>query len=128
MIRGIVTANLEAIIRLKVRGPSGIEREVEAVIDTGYNGFLTLPTRLIAALGLTWRRSGRALLADGSDRLFDVYEASLTWDSEAIHIPIDAADTTPLVGMSLLYGYELRVEAVKGGSVIISELPKTNIS
>ncbi len=128
MIRRIVNADLEAIIRLKVRGPSRIEREVEAVIDTGYNGFLTLPTHLIAALGLTWRRSGRALLADGSDRLFEVYESAVTWDGKPFRIPVDAVDTTPLVGMSLLYGYELRIEAVKGGSVVISELPKPNIS
>ena len=51
MIRGEVSADWEATIRLKVLGPSGQEEDVEAVIDTGFNGFLTLPPDLIARLG-----------------------------------------------------------------------------
>lgn len=42
MIKGAVNANREARLRLTVRGLSGQEREIEAVIDTGFNGFLTL--------------------------------------------------------------------------------------
>ena len=37
MITGTVTSHREAIIRLIVRGPSGQEEEIEAVIDTGFN-------------------------------------------------------------------------------------------
>ncbi len=127
MIRGVVTVDLEAIIRLKVRGPGAVELEVEAVVDTGYNGFLTLPTGVIAALGLFWRRRGRAILADGSGCLFDVYEAMAIWDGRPRGIPIDAADTTPLVGMGMLQGYELRLEAVDGGSVVIKKLSKQRV-
>ncbi|MDE2736209.1 MAG: hypothetical protein OXI72_17565 [Gemmatimonadota bacterium] len=61
MITGIVSADYEAVIRLKVQGPIGQEREVDAVVDTGFNGFLTLPPRLITPLGLTRRRRGRAI-------------------------------------------------------------------
>lgn len=39
MITGIVTANREAIIRLMVRGPAGQQQKVEAVIDTGFDGW-----------------------------------------------------------------------------------------
>ena len=52
MITGSVNANYEAIIHLSVRGPGGQEREVDAVIDTGFNGFLTLPPALVTALDL----------------------------------------------------------------------------
>jgi predicted aspartyl protease len=38
MITGVVTADREAVIRLTVRGPVGQEHEVEAVIDTGFDG------------------------------------------------------------------------------------------
>ena len=34
---------------------------------------------------------------------------------------VDAAETTPLVGMRLLYGYELRVEVVEGGAVVVTK-------
>jgi clan AA aspartic protease len=124
MITGVVTASLQAIIRLTVRGPEGQEREVEAVIDTGFDGTLTLPPGLIAALGLAWHRRGRALLADGSESLFDIYEATVVWDGEPRRIAVDEADIDPLVGMSLLYGYELIVQAVESGSVIIQPLPR----
>ena len=55
MIIGVVNGNLEAIIRLVVRGPNGQEDEIEAVIDTGFTGFLTLPPSLIVSPGLAWR-------------------------------------------------------------------------
>jgi len=123
MITGIVTAYRQAIIRLTVRGPEGQEQEIEAVIDTGFDGSLTLSPPLIAALGLVWRRRGRALLADGSESLFDIHEAIVVWDGEPRRIAVDTADIDPLVGMSLLYGFELTVQARDGGSVAIKPLP-----
>jgi clan AA aspartic protease len=122
MITGVVTASRHAIIRLTVHGPEGQEQEITAVIDTGFDGTLTLPPALIATLGLVWRRRGRALLADGSDSLFDIYEAVVAWDGESRRIAVDEADIDPLVGMSLLYGYELTVQVIDGGTVIIQPL------
>lgn len=80
-------------------------------------------------LDLVWRRRGRALLADGSESIFDIYEAIVIWDGEARRIPVDQAETTPLVGMSLLEGYELTVQAQPGGNVTIAALsqPKTRL-
>ena len=46
MIRGNVR-NDEARIRLKVRGPGGKQREIAAVIDTGYTGSLSLPPAIL---------------------------------------------------------------------------------
>jgi clan AA aspartic protease len=124
MITGVVTASLQAIIRLTVRGPEGQEQEeIAAVIDTGFDGTLTLPPALIATLGLAWRGRGRALLADGSESLFDIYEAIIVWDGESRRIAVDEADLDPLIGMSQLYGYELIVQAIEGGTVSIQPLP-----
>ena len=52
MITGQVTVYREAVISLSVKGPEGQSREIDAVIDTGFNGFLTLPASLIQELGL----------------------------------------------------------------------------
>lgn len=123
MITGIVNAYRQAIISLVVRGPEGQTQHIEAVIDTGFDGSLTLPPTLIAALGLVWRRRGRALLADGSESLFDIYEGVVVWDGQLRRVAVDIADIDPLVGMSLLYGCELTVQARDGGSVFIKPLP-----
>lgn len=122
MITAVVTASHQAIIRLTVHGPEGQQQEIAAVIDTGFDGTLTLPPALIATLGLVWRRRGRALLADGSESLFDSYEAIVVWNGEPRRIAVDEADIDPLVGMSLLHGNELTVQAIAGGTVIIQPL------
>ena len=80
MIGGHVNAYREAVISLSVEGSSSLRRDIDAVIDTGFNGYLTLPAALVQALGLVWRRRGRAMLADGSDSVFDIYEAAVTWE------------------------------------------------
>jgi clan AA aspartic protease len=122
VIVGSVNASREAIVGLTVHGPR-VREGIEAVVDTGFSGFLTLPPPLIAALGLPFRRRGRAVLADGSESLFDVYEAAVIWDGQPRRVFVDAADTEPLVGMALLYGHELTVHAVEGGGVFIRTLP-----
>jgi hypothetical protein len=38
-------------------------------------------------------------------------------------IPIDAAETDPLLGMGLLYGHELSVHVIEGGELLIRSLP-----
>src|SRR2546428_599440 len=110
MITGVVNAHLEATLRLTLRGPNGPNRRVNAVADTGFDGWLSLPPALIAHLGLPWDRRGRAILADGSARVFDIYAGVVVWDHRKRAIPIHEADTTPLVGTALLSDYELRAE------------------
>src|SRR5262249_29291172 len=121
MITGVVKAH-EARIRLKVQGPRGQEQEIEAVIDTGYTAWLSLPPALVAALGLRWQSFGRGILADGSECLFDVYEAKVVWDRRSRRLLVDEADTTPLVGMALLSGYELKVQARACGKVTLKRV------
>jgi clan AA aspartic protease len=122
MIVGTVNTSNEALIQLIVRGPDGFEREIEAIIDTGFSGSLSLPSTTIAALGLSFRRIGRAILADGKESLFKIFEATVEWNGIPRRIGVHAADTDPLIGMNLLYGYELTIQVVENGSVTIKKL------
>jgi len=122
MITGVVRAGA-ARLRLKVRGPRGRGRMIEAIIDTGYSGWLSLPPDLVSALGLPRQGFVRGILADGSETIFDVYEATVLWDGAARGITIDEADNDPLVGMDLLKGYELRMQVRPRGKVTIKRLP-----
>ena len=122
MINGRVNAHREALVPLSLRGSQGEEHAVEAVIDTGYNGFLTLPPDLIGLLGLPFLRSSRAILGDGSTVEFDIHEATVVWNGRLQRIPVDAADVNPLLGMGLLYGHELNMEVIEAGRVLIRSL------
>ncbi len=122
MIAGTVV-NSEARISFTLRGSGGRERQIEAIVDTGYTGSLTLPPSVIAALGLLWQGSDRAPLADGSRCLVDEFEATVLWDRKKRAIIVDEVDAQPLVGMTLLSGFELRLEVVERGKVTIKRLP-----
>jgi clan AA aspartic protease len=123
MITGVVKSD-EARIRLTVKGLRGREQEVEAVIDSGYTASLTLPSTVVASLGLRWRSMDRFTLADGSECLFDVFEAKVLWDGKVRTILVDAADADPLVGMRLLKGHELKMQVRYRGRVTIKRLPR----
>jgi len=128
VITGLVNARYEAMIRALVRDAAGQAHEIEAIIDTGFNGSLTLPPALIAALALPWRTRGSAILANGTEDEFDIYAATLIWDGIPRPILIESVDTAPLVGMALLYGYDVRIQAIDGGLMTLEALPKMDQS
>jgi clan AA aspartic protease len=122
MIAGRVTADRQIAIGLTIRGNNGRDRELEAILDTGFDGWLSLPLAILDEMGFDWRRRGRAFLADGSEAVFDIYEGVVIWDGQACRVPIHAADVTPLVGMSFLDGYEINIQAKPGGKVAIQRM------
>ena len=123
MIRGEVKANREAIIPLQVRGQNGQTENIEAALDTGFTGFLTLPPSLVTALQLPSWGSSQFTLGDGNTVVFDVYIATILWDGQEREVYALEAEGGPLVGMSLLYGFRLTADVVDGGPVTIEALP-----
>ena len=122
MIVGAMNSQREAVVRLVVVGPDGRKRPVDAVLDTGYTGSLTLPSALVASLDLPFRGRGSVLLGDGSESTFDMHEATVTWAGERRLTTIDVAETDPLLGIGLLLGNELTVQVIAGGSVALRKL------
>lgn len=125
MMTGIVNSYSEATVQLPAYDVQGQLQTVLTIVDTGFDGAMTLPASMIQSLGLPFVRSSRTLLADGRESLFDIHEAIVVWDGLPRRILIDAAETDPLLGMALLEDYELRVQVRPGGSVFITALPNT---
>jgi predicted aspartyl protease len=94
MIVGVVNSNLEATLRLTVRGPGGRTRRITALIDSGSDGFLSLPLAIIEELDLPWKARTSAELADGSETEFDTYRAIAVWDRRRVPIDVDESETT----------------------------------
>jgi clan AA aspartic protease len=121
MMQGYVNENYEAMISVAVKNGNSL-KSFDAVIDTGFTGFLSLPTAIIIELELQWSYRDRATLGDGSETVFDVYNAEILWNGQLREIEIDSAETEPLLGMALLRGYRLQVDTIEGGLVTIESL------
>ena len=119
MIQGVVNADYEPVVRIVVQGPAGQSLEIEAVVDAGYNGYLTLPPTLATALGLHYVTSNPAFLADGSEIIFDVYSVSVLLNHRSLQVDAHMSDTTPLIGMRLLHDHSLNIDVRQGGRVVI---------
>ncbi|MCG8365565.1 MAG: clan AA aspartic protease [Pseudanabaenales cyanobacterium] len=121
MMQGVVNQSCEAILPVVVKN-NATTQLVDTVIDTGFSGFLTLPSNIIDALDLTWKGRDVATLGDGTSCIFDVYIATVIWDGQYRKIDINESETVPLIGMRLLRGYDLRIQTIEGGIVTIEAL------
>jgi clan AA aspartic protease len=123
MIHGIVDWKFEATLRLAI-GDKNSLKMIDAIVDTGFDGFLMLPRTIISNLGLSPYSNEKLKLADGTICISDVYKSSLLWDGNYKMIDIHAhvGETTPLVGMSLLREYRIQIDVVKGGEVTLQSL------
>ena len=95
---------------------------MDAVLDTGFTGYLLLPPDLVTALGLPFRNANKARLADGSIVEMQLYEGTVLWDGRERAALVYAAEGDSLIGMSLLYGNNVSLDVVDGGPVRISTL------
>ena len=122
MMFGSVNSNCEAIIKVAVGRIGSPKITVDAVIDTGFTSFLSLPLSVILDLDLPWHYRDVGVLGDGSEVIFEIYKASVIWDGQNQIIDVAASEADPLVGMSLLYGFKLQIQTIEGGTVTIEAL------
>ncbi len=122
MITGIVTDSMDAIVEVRVVGEATQGTTVAAVIDTGFNGYLTLPRPVIQSLGLHDRGVRRAQLADGQMVLVRLYRATAVWNDQNRAVQIVEAEGSPLIGMAMLRGFRLSIDVESRGSVLVESL------
>jgi clan AA aspartic protease len=122
MIEGQINARREALIPVRIRGTSGAEAEVQAVLDTGFDDHLMLPAEMIEGLGLIRQGAMPLMMADGSIVRASVFEAVVLWNGERRTISVQATKNDTLVEMRLLQGSLVTLEVVDGGAVTIEPL------
>jgi len=110
-------------VRLRVRGPGGVELDIDTLVDTGFNSSLVLPAKTVAALGLVRQSGGTATLADGSVRQFEIYSAEVQWGPNWRNALVSVVGNEPLLGMGLLAGHHLGIDVAPSGLVEILALP-----
>jgi clan AA aspartic protease len=103
---------------------SGRRENIEAVIDTGFDGELTLQEATIRRLGYPYSGSAGGTLADGSEVQFDYYEGRVLWHGFECPVAVIGAEGQPLIGMGLLGGSRLTLDAEPDGEVLVENLAK----
>jgi clan AA aspartic protease len=123
MLIGHVTPDKEAVIPMEVLGAKGLV-QVEAVIDTGYNGSLTLPRTMVEELDLTFVGPARAALGDGHEVTMDLFLAAVQWEDGPRDVLVLQTDGGTLLGMAMLGGCRVVMDVEEGGLVSIEPLAK----
>ena len=123
MIIGQVNPRTEAVIPVLIQDVAGHLLMQDAVIDTGFSGYLTLPLATITGLQLPFLISRVYSLGNNAQVNFDIYKAIVLWDGQQRDIQVLASEAYPLIGMSLLKGFRLTIDVVDGGEIRIEPCP-----
>ena len=126
MISGRVERNelggLEPRLVVSVLDACGELQQFEVVLDTGFTGWLMLPEADIDRLGLVREGRHRGILASGNQEEFEYYETWVLWHGRLHEIEVFQSIDQPLLGMELLEGSRVAVDAWDGGGVTIQEV------
>jgi predicted aspartyl protease len=92
-------------IKISLRGwYEGVHRELDAVVDTGFTGFLSMPLVEAFPLGLILSGTAITILADGSQsfKLTALGEVFVGEESQRGVVLLDSGPSDVLVGMEFL--------------------------
>lgn len=114
-LAGRVTSLLSPVVNLPLIG--GVE--VEAIVDTGFDATLTLPSEVVDKLGLPFVMRVEARLARGVKQLVNIVSAQIEWLGEVRHIDVVVMPAC-LIGAELLNGTRLTID-YEAGTVLIEK-------
>lgn len=123
MILGNVVA-LQARINLTFILTEQPNANLEFVIDTGFEGALTLSPDTIEFLNLPYVQEMSANLADDSSVKANIHSATVLWNGAELEVAVLAMGRRPLLGTALLEKLHLGVDFEENGTVAISDMAK----
>ena len=114
------SGGLQPWLTVSVARPDGELRQCDFILDTGFTGSLVLPEAVIAELGLIRLGSETAVLGSGEEHSFDYYMARIMWQGQLRRADIYRSRSQSLLGMELLQGGHIAVDARDGGAVTVT--------
>ena len=123
MIEGYINSStLSPMVPISLVGPDNEEIELNAIIDTGYNGEIILPESKILEMGLEFLGTIDSELADGQIVATELFAGRVKWFDTIQEISIGASQSNDvLLGTLLLVDCELNID-FKRGEVNIKQL------
>lgn len=122
MIKGRVGSDQQARIEIDIIDSAGHPRSLKVSLDTGFTGSLSLPAETVQRLGLPSVGQRTFELANGELFEFDVYLATVTWHERPTDALVLKSEGSPLLGVTLLWGSRMKLDALDGGEVTIEEV------
>lgn len=121
MISGRVH-ELQALVSIRFRLKDRPDIEIEFVVDTGFEGALTLPPAAVVALDLPFSHEMAANLANDVSVRTDVHTATIELDGRERDVLVLAIGRRPLLGTALLAGKEFVAQFIPDGLVRVEEV------
>ena len=114
--------DLQARMNVLIRLEESLDVEVEFVVDTGFEGFLTLPPDRVVEFGLPYIAKIQANLADNSRIATNAYAMKIVWGGVERDVVVLAMGRRPLIGTALLEDLHLSIDFFEGGTVLVDEI------
>ena len=93
--------------------------ELEALLDSGFTGAISVPLRTVEGLKLEWSGEHSVTLGDASKVGVDLYEGIVLFAGRRYRCAVLATGDVPTVGMHLMQGMKVCFEALEGGAIEI---------
>ena len=119
---GTVNDVLDAVVSLSILREDGTEDTLEFIIDTGLSEEMVLPQHVVDQFGMLPDDTALLATSDGRIGLFATYTVWILWHDRPREIHVASMGREFLIGMALLSGSNVNIDAVPGGAVTISEL------
>lgn len=100
---------------------------VDFVVNTGFNGYLTLLVEAVGAMNLPLFSTTAAILADGTQSLIPTPVATIDWHGQELLVPVLAMGSKPLLGVSLLHQSRLVAEFIEDGSIELEKISEDQL-
>ena len=105
-------------IALRVSGETGSEI-VDFIIDTGFDGDITLPISVLTQIGASESHIERRKLASGPAFDCRIFAATVELNNEDRQMEAVLLDGAPLFGTQPMLGGSLHVELIEGAEVVV---------
>lgn len=115
----MVSGGLFPAVEIEIRRTRSGTQTVEALLDSGFNGAVSLPVDEVEKLGLPLMTEHAVTLADGSDVNVKVHVGFIRLGEQWKRCAVLATGDVPTVGMHLLQRLKVCFEAVDGGDIEI---------
>ena len=111
-MNGRVDESGRALLPIRLRNPTtGMISNIDAWIDTGFTGDLTMPSATVRTVDMPRGPKVRGVLADGTIVVLETHLCELEWFGEWRSIEVIGSDGDhPLLGVGLLRGHELAID------------------